>query len=171
MAGQKFLIPGAAGFPDVLAAVQASAGAADAGKIPALNASGFIDPTMMNGVGPDQLASVLASEAIAAGAIVNLYNNSSVINVRNADASAASRGKIAIGYAPAAILNAASGAVYMSGIITGLSGLTIMSAYFLGAAGALTTTVNTTAGQTNQFVGWALSATTLLFRPGIPFLN
>src|SRR5687768_2697758 len=54
-------------------ATVASAGAGDSGKAVLLNGSGQLDPTVMpTGVGADT-ASVLASENLAAGDIVNIY--------------------------------------------------------------------------------------------------
>jgi hypothetical protein len=74
---------------------------ADAGKIPALDGGGKFDSTMMPaGLGSDSKA-VLASEAIAAGSLVDVYNNAGTLNVRKADATAS--GKEANGFCNAAI--------------------------------------------------------------------
>lgn len=96
----------------------ASAGAGDAGKIVALDASGKIDSTMMpSGVGSDS-KSMTASEALSAGDIVNVHDSSGA-KVRKADATAT--GKNAVGFAPSAISNGASGTINFEGTISGLS--------------------------------------------------
>jgi hypothetical protein len=146
------------------AAVATSAGAADAGKIPALDAGGKFDSTMMPvGLGSDSKSGILASEAIAAGSLVNVYNNAGVLNVRKADATAA--GKEANGFALAAISNAQTGTIYFEGTITGLTGLTPGTRYYLSAAtpGTATLTPPSASGNVIQFVGVSLSATEITF--------
>lgn len=139
--------------------IQTSAGAGSAGAIPALNAAGQIDSTMLPA---SNSISFTASEAIAAGALINLWSNAGTINIRNADQTAT--GKQADGYAPSAIASAATGTVVLSdGLITGLSGLTVGSQYWLGTAGGVTTTPPSTAGYISQYVGKALTTTELDF--------
>jgi len=142
----------------------ASAGAGDAGKIVALDASGKIDSTMMpSGVGSDS-KSMTASESISAGDLVNIHDSSGA-KVRKADAASSS--KSAVGFAPSSIANAASGTVNFEGTISGLSGLTIGATYYLSTtAGGITATAPTGSGQIVQKVGVALSATELSFEPG-----
>ena len=142
----------------------ASAGAGDAGKIVALDASGKIDSTMMpSGVGSDS-KSMTASEAISAGDIVNVHDSSGA-KVRKADATAT--GKNAVGFAPSAISNGASGTINFEGTISGLSGLTIGATYYLATtAGGITATPPSGSGNVVQKVGTAISATELSFEPG-----
>lgn len=142
----------------------ASAGAADAGKIVALDAGGKIDTTMMpSGIGSDS-KTMTASEAISAGDIVNVHDSSGA-KVRKADAANSS--KLAVGFAPSAISNGASGTVNFEGTITGLSGLTIGATYYLSTtAGGITATAPTGSGNAVQKVGVAISATELSFEPG-----
>lgn len=72
-----------------VAGAQSSAGAASAGDIPALDESGSIDMSMMPvGLGADT-AAIAASEALAAGDFVNIWNSSGA-KVRKADATVAS---------------------------------------------------------------------------------
>ena len=140
--------------------VTTSSGAASAGQVPALNASGLIDPSMVPGYEQQTMA---ASEAIGAGALVNVWNNSGTANVRNADNSV--DGKRANGFAPAAIASGASGVVNLgTGIITGLSGLTPGIDYFLGTVGGIVATAPSTTGNVWQPVGRSLSATTFQFQ-------
>lgn len=145
-------------------AATTSAGAADANKIPALDATGKLDPTFMPaGLGSDSRAGVVASEAIAAGALVDVFSNAGVLNVRNA--SAATSGKECDGFVLAAIAQGATGTVYFEGTISGLTGLTIGNRCYLSAAtaGAVTQTPPAASGNVLQFVGVALSATEVTF--------
>ncbi|MFK3971124.1 hypothetical protein ACI2KS_10395 [Pseudomonas sp. NPDC087358] len=143
--------------------ITSSAGAADAGKIPALGADGKLDPTLYNaGSGPAS-RSIPASEAIAAGKLVNMYANAGVVNVRLADNS---NGRPAHGYVLAAVASSASATVYdLDGVNSQLTGLTPGSTYYLGTAGGVVTpaldATSATAGSIDQKIGVALSATEL----------
>lgn len=135
-----------------------SAGAADAGKIPALDSSGHFDPTLMPvGVGAD-VKIVLASENIGAGKYVNIYDNAGTANVRLADNS---NSREAHGYLKDAVISAANATVYFEGANDDLSGLVSGSRYFLGTAGGATVTPPTFAGGAtiSQLVGTAISST------------
>ena len=171
MAANAYLALDSNGLPTEVRGVQTSAGSGDVGKYPALNASGVLDTSFMPaGIGADSL-SVLASENIAAGDMVNVYNNSGTLNVRKADNTAASRGKLCNGFALSSITSGQSGTITFSGIATGLSSLTPGTILFLGATGAVTATPTTTPGNTLQEVGFALSATTMKFKLGTPYLR
>lgn len=140
-----------------------SAGAADSGKIVALNGAGQVDQTMMpTGVGPDT-TSLVASEALSAGDFVNVWNDAGTAKCRKADASAA--GKEADGYVLAAVSLAATALVYHEGGNTSVAGLAIGSRYYLSAAspGAATATPPDAAGNVLQYLGRAVSATKLVF--------
>lgn len=150
-------------------AIAASAGAGDANKIPRLDATGRIDPTMMPvGIGAET-KSVVSSENLSAGDLVNIYNNAGTLNVRKADGSAA--GKPADGFVLAATVSPAAATVYPEeAVITGLSGFTPGVDVFLSVvtAGLATATVPTGAAKVAQLVGKALSATEVIFRRGSP---
>lgn len=149
-------------------AAQTSAGAADANKIIRLDAAGKIDTTFLpTGVGPETRTTT-ASEALSAGNLVNLWNDAGTLKARKADAT--TTGKDANGFVLAGISSGATGTVYLEeGVISGLSGLTLGSIYYLHTtAGGLTTTVPSSSGNVVQEVGKALSATELLFRPRAP---
>jgi hypothetical protein len=143
---------------------QTSAGAGDSGKLVALNSAGDVDVTMMPpGIGANTFTGI-ASAAISAGMLVNIYNNAGTMNIRPADSTAV--GSMAHGYATAAITSGATGTVNLgAGAINGLSGLTIGSDYYLGAVGAVVTTPPATAGNVVQYVGIATSVTELDFQP------
>lgn len=168
MATQKFLaIDAASGNPVEVAPIQASAGAGSGGKIPALTDAGLLDLSMMPvGIGPDTL-SIITSEALVAGAQVNIWNNAGVKNVRNADASAASGGKPAHGFVLAAFGSGIAALVYFNGEITGLSGLTPGAPMFLSdvTPGQASATVVTISGHLLQRIGTAVDTTVIQFQP------
>jgi len=138
-----------------------SAGAGDAGKIPALDASGRLDTSMMPvGIGAD-IANVVASEALAAGDYVNIYDNAGTPNVRKASATDAT--KPAHGFVIAGFASAATATVYFRGANTGVTGKTTGTTYVLSAAtpGAVVDVASAPAATGNvlQVVGSATSPT------------
>ncbi len=141
-----------------------SAGAGDAGKIPALDSAGRLDNSMMPvGIGADT-ASIAASENLAAGDFVNVHNSTGA-KVRKADASTS--GKEADGFVLAAVTSGNNATVYFEGTNTQVTGLT-PGPVFLSAssAGAATGTAPSTAGQVVQRLGVATSATAVNFERG-----
>lgn len=160
MAAKKYLKQ-VSGDPTEQAATVVSAGVANDGDIPALDSTGHFDLSLLpTGVGPD-IEVVVASEALAAGALVNLWNNSGTLNVRNADASVAAGGKRAHGYVLAAVAGGGSASVYFLGRNTGVSGLTAGLRYFLSntTPGGYLSTAPSTSGHCIQSVGVSISAT------------
>jgi len=162
MAGQVFQAL-VSGLKKWVTAIQTSAGVGDAGKIPALNSAGQLDITMF----PSGLANTIiapASEDLAAGDAVNLWDNAGTISLRKADATSAS--KRAHGFTLAAFLSGATATAYKDGAITGLSGLTKGAEYYLsttpgGLAVAATIAGYTTSGNLIQHLGVAESASKL----------
>ena len=155
----KYLNVGTGGFPQEQNTIAASAGAADADKIVATNASGQIDSSFYPS-GLNIPKSFLASEAISARDLVNIHNNAGTANIRKADASTASAAKQAHGIALAAAAQNAQCSVLLGmGIVPGFSGLTPGATYFLSAAtpGGNTATPPATAGHTLQQIGVAVS--------------
>lgn len=171
-----------------------SAGAGDSGKIPALNASGILDDTIVNatvtssankivkldgsgrldvtvmptGIGADT-ASILASETLAAGDLVNIYNNASVANVRKADGSTS--GKEAHGFVLSAVTSGQNATVYFEGTNTQLTGLTPGIQYLSAStAGRTTATAPSGSGNVVQVVGLATSATAMNFEMELPII-
>ncbi len=140
--------------------VVVSAGAANDGDIPALDGTGRLDLSVMpSGIGAD-IVSAIASEALAAGDWVNLYNNAGVLTVRKADAT--TNGKPAMGYVLAAVLITGTAQVYLGGVNTQVSGKTNGQTQFLSTTpGASTTTAPTAAGNLVQTLGFATSATSI----------
>jgi len=161
----KYLEATAAGVVQEVQPVNTSAGAGDAAKIPELDAAGKLDASMIPaGFGGD-VETVVASENLAANDLVNIWDDAGTRKMRKADASL---GRLADGFVLAAVIAAASGSCYMDGTITGMTGLTIGSRYFLSgaAAGTATLTAPTTSTHHVQDVGKAISATELSFEPG-----
>jgi hypothetical protein len=142
-------------------------GAGDANKVPALDAAGKLPMAMMpTGVNNEAL-SIVASEAIAAGAFVNIYSNAGTLNIRNADNSAA--GKEAHGFVLAAVSSSATGTVYLpSSINTGQTGRTVGARQFLGTVGTAVETAPTASGTVVQIIGQATATTTVVFNPHPP---
>jgi hypothetical protein len=194
MAGNKY-IKNNAGVLTEEASLQTSAGAGDAGRIPALNTSGILDATIVNstttsagagssgklaaldgsgrldttmlpvGIGADT-AVVLASEALAAGDLVNIWNNTGTANARKADATTS--GKEAHGFVLAAVSNGANATVYFEGSNTSVTGRTPGKQFLSTTPGTSTTTAPSTAGNVVQIVGFATSATSMNFQSGTP---
>lgn len=131
-----------------------SAGAADAGKIVALDAGGKIDPTML----PAQdVTSIVASEALNAGDYVNIWNDGGVRKIRKADST---NDRPAHGFVKSAVLSAASGTVYFEGGNPGVSGRTIGARQYLSASGGVQETPPVLPTDViHQFLGVAVSAT------------
>jgi len=144
-----------------------SAGAGNAGDIVALDSNGKLDNSVMPvGIGADT-AQIEASENISASELVNVYENAGESNIRKADATSA--GKEASGYVLESVTSGQPGTVYFEQIITGLSGLTPGAKYYLSTTpGAITTTPPSGSGNVVQYIGRALSETTLQFQPGPP---
>lgn len=168
MAGDKYLIQ-SAGTLTEKQSPQTSAGAGDAGKLPALDTSGRLDSSFMpTGIGADT-ASLVASEALSANDLVNVWNSSGTPKIRKADASTS--GKEAHGFVLSAVSSGASGTVYFEGTNSGLTGLTA-GVLFLSAAtpGAATATAPSGSGNIVQRVGVATAATAFNFDMGTPIV-
>lgn len=163
---QKFLRI-LAGVIAELEALVTSGGAGDAGKIVATDSTGKLDQSLMPvGMGADTKI-LVASENLAAGDKVNIWNDAGTAKARKADATTA--GKEANGFVLAAVSLGNNATVYFDGTNTQLSGLTPGAVYYLATvAGQITTTPPSGSGNVVQRVGRALSATELSFEPGEP---
>lgn len=164
----KYLRIGTTGLPTEEATVLNSAGSGDAGKIPELDNTGRLTNSVMPvGIGAD-VKVANTGEALSAG---NLVYISAAGTVFKADANAVD--KAAIGFVLASSASGASATVYFEGTITGLTGLTAGTRYFLSdtATGGTTTTIPTNPGDIVQLVGTAISATELSFEPQPPIVR
>lgn len=134
-------------------------------KIVATGPSGTIDASFLPaGIGMD-IVVVPASEALSAGAQVNLYQSTGTgnpTNARNADSATGAAGKRVDGFVLTSVASGNNASVYRSGMNTALTGLTPGLPYWLGASGAATATIPPeTSGTTAQRLGVAINATTL----------
>lgn len=135
--------------------------AGQAGKIPALDATGRIDPTLMPvGIVADTYSGTAFETLSAASPFVYVRPDGQVAN-----ASAASGGNPTIGFVLANVATAGTALVYFEGRVTGLSGLTVGTRYYLSdtTPGGLTATPVSGTGKLHQYLGRAVSATTLAF--------
>lgn len=140
-----------------------SAGAGDSGKLPALDAAGRLDASMLPvGLGPDT-AAITTSEALTAGAYVNIWNSTGA-KVRNADATTA--GKDAMGFVLASFASGAVATVYFEGTNTSVTGQTPGKVFLSTTPGVGTTTPPSAAGNVVQLLGFAASPTAVNFNAG-----
>lgn len=140
-------------------------GVENANKIPALNASGEFDLTMMpTGIGPETKV-LPASEALSAGNLVNIFDDSGTLKCRKADATS---DKPADGFVLSAVDSGSNATIYVDGINTGLTSLTPGAEYYLSkTAGGITTDISGyTTNNIIQFVGKSTDATELDFVRG-----
>ena len=179
------------------AALTTSAGATDANKIPALNASGVLDPTIINakatsagagdagkvvqldgsgrldnsvmpvGIGADTKV-MIASEALAAGDFINVWSDASAFKVRNADATTG--GKRAHGFVLSSVASGANATVYFEGENTAVTGMTPGDVFLGTTAGRAQAAAPTASGQAVQRIGVATSATSVNFEPSQPIV-
>lgn len=144
--------------------VQSSAGAGNAGDVPVLDESGRLDNSMMPvGIGADT-ATIAASEGLAAGDWVNVWNDGGAAKVRKADATTA--GKEVHGFVLSAVTSGNPATVYFEGTNTQVTGQTPGPVYLQTTAGTGGTTVPSAAGNVVQQVGVATSSTAVNFERG-----
>lgn len=161
MPGDKYLY-NETGTHAEKAAIQTSAGAADAGKIIAANSSGVLDTTLMPPGVQVESTSAPAFENLVAGDFVNFFSDSGTLKVRKADASGGVA-KQADGFVIAAVTAPAAATVYYGNRNTFRSGMTPGAIQFLSATPGLTTgTSPSTTNHITQKLGKALSATEML---------
>lgn len=164
MAAKKFLRLVAGVFTEVAATVT-SAGAGSDGDLVALDSTGRLDNSVMPvGIGADT-KTIAASEALAAGDWVNVWNSTGA-KVRKADATTA--GKEAHGFVLAAVSSGANALVYFEGTNTQVSGQTPGPVYLQTTAGTGGATIPSASGNVVQNLGVALSATEVNFERGTP---
>lgn len=143
--------------------ITTSAGAGDASKMIQTDANGLIDPSLMpTGIVADQVTAN-ANGTITARDLVYLEAAGTI-----ARASAAAAGNQCIGWATSSVTTGQPVTMQLEGKITGLTGLTVGSRYYLSdvtPGGLLVSPGPSGAGKLGQFVGTALSATVLNFEP------
>ncbi len=145
--------------------VQTSAGAGNAGDLVSLDDSGRIDNSMMPvGIGADT-STITASETLAAGDWVNVWDNSGA-KVRKADATTA--GKEAHGFVLSAVTSGNPATVYFEGTNTQVSGQTPGPVFLQTTAGTGGATIPSASGNVVQQIGVAVSATAVNFERSVP---
>lgn len=146
--------------------VQTSAGAGNAGDIVALDDTGRLDNSMMPvGIGADT-AVIAASESLAAGNWVNVWNDTGTAKVRKADATTA--GKEVHGFVLSAVTSGNPATVYFEGTNTQVTGQTPGPVYLQTTAGTGGTTIPSASGNVVQQIGVAVSATAVNFERNAP---
>lgn len=151
----KFLA-NVAGLPTEIEATEASTGAAEAGDLVALDATGKLDSTLLPvGIGADT-QSIIAFEALAAGDFVNVFDDGGTPSVRKADAS---NGRAAHGFVLAAATAGVATDVYFEGTntqVTGLAGgFVYLSGTTPGTGQSAPETNATIPGGISQIIGFA----------------
>lgn len=159
MAGDKYL-SNVNGFPTEVAATQVSTGVANANDVVALDANGKIDISLLpTGIAADT-AILPATEALAAGNWVNIYDSGSgTFSCRKADA-AGGVAKMAHGFVLAAVASAANATIYFEGSNNQVTGMTPGNVWLSATTPGLgTNTPPTGSGQIVQPLGTATGAT------------
>jgi len=150
------------GLRTLATAIAQSTGATDASKVISTNSAGKLDASFLpSGIGL-QTEAMIAGESLAAGDFVNIFDNSGTRNCRKADAS---NGRMAQGYVLEAVSSGQNATVYKTGSNPALSGLTPGQLRYLSptTAGTSTATAPSASGQIIQVLGYAESATSILF--------
>ena len=132
-----------------------STGASEAGDIVALDNTGRLDNSVLPvGIGADT-AVIEASENLAAGDFVNIWNDSGVVKVRKADATTA--GKQAHGFVLASVTATDPATVYFEGSNTQAGGTLVGGEVYLSTTpGIPTSTAPTGSGNVQQVVGFCV---------------
>ena len=161
MAVDKY-IKQTAGEMEEKAFIVTSAGVGDAGKGVGLDATGKLDATVMpSGIGAATIVAP-ASENLAIGDFINLFDDAGTIKARKANAT--NNTKPAHGFVKVAVTSGSNATVYVEGYNNVLVGLTVGSKYFLSTTGGQAVTVApSTTGNILQFLGYAVSTTTVNF--------
>lgn len=164
MAANKYLSISGDHQLEVLATV-VSAGVGNANQIVALDATGHLDPSVLpSGITPDQLLGT-SNGSITAKDICYVETAGTITR-----ASAASGTPHAgLGWALTSVATGAPITIQLQGIIAGLSGLTPGARYFLSNVTPGGIIIGSSApaatGELWQYIGTALTATTLQFEP------
>lgn len=140
-----------------------SAGVGNAGQIPALDANGLLDPSVMpSGITPDQKAGT-SNGAITAKDLVYMEAAGTIARA----SAAAGTPHRCDGWATTSVATGQPVIMQLEGKISGLTGLVAGTKYFLSntTAGGLTATPPSATGEMWQYVGTAMSTTELNFEP------
>lgn len=162
MSALKFLTV-VSGIKKIVSAITSSAGITDANKILATDATGKLSASFLPPGIDLSVETIIASEDLAAGDYVNIWDDAGDRSVRKADAATA---KSAHGYVLAAVTTGDDATVYITGLNDQLSGFTPGAKLYLSATTPGTATATPpaeTSGYINQVLGVAASATSSRF--------
>lgn len=166
----KKYIENSSGVLQEVEATVTSTGVSEAGDLVALDANGKIDTTVLpTGVGADTV-SLEASENLAAGDLINIWDDGGTTKIRKANAGAV--GTQAHGFVLSAVTSGQNGLVYFEGNNNQVSGLTGGTLYYVDdtVSGGLNATAPSDAGDIVQRAGIATSATSLNVEFGQPII-
>lgn len=145
-----------------------SAGAGDAGKIVALDATGKIDNSILPvGIGKDT-QQISATENISPGGWINVFNNAGAFGVRKADGTTI--GKECHGFILDAATTGNPVTVYFEGTNTQVTGQTPGVVFLSTTAGQGTANAPNASGNVVQRLGVATSATSVSFEAAQPIV-
>jgi len=163
VANQKFLTKGSGVFAEAQA-ISTSGGAGDAGKIPALDATGRLAENMMpSGVSAETQVCKAGTGGLAENDVVYIHLVTVTLTADKADATDAT--KRAQGYVKAAVSEGEDATVYLDGVLPGI-GLTPGAKYYLTTTpGTVSVTPPSGSGNMVQCVGEAVSETGIKFDP------
>ena len=136
--------------------------AGDVNKLGLLDAAGKWPTAMIPG-GTDANTAVLTVKEALASAGAFVYFDETAGGVKKAVNTDGA--KQALGYALTAAGFDSTTTIYFEGKNTALTGLVAGKRYYLGTAGVATATPPTATGSVVQFLGVAISTTTLVFEP------
>jgi hypothetical protein len=168
MAAEKFLQNSGGQIIEVAGATTAAAN-----RIVSTGADGLLSLTLMPvGVAAD-VETMIASETLTAGHLVNIWNDSGTRKMRKADCS---NGRRAHGFVLAGVTSGESGVCYKDSTITSVTlGLADMgSPVYLSTGGTFSTTAPSTAGYISQEIGYCVlgsgtaSSGSIAFEPQQP---
>lgn len=147
-------------------ATVSSTGEAEAGDIVALDATGRIDTSMMPvGIAAD-VKVLVASEDLAAGDFINIYDDSGTPKCRKADAST---NKPAHGYVLTGVTNGNNASIHFEGMNNQVTGMTAGRVYLSAATpGKAVSTAPSSSEDIVQVLGIAVSATEINVELGEP---
>lgn len=141
--------------------VSVSTGVSEAAKIIETDASGRIDISFLPAaIGPEG-KNITASEALAAGDFVNVWDDAGTPKIRKANATTV--GKRADGFVIAGVASGAVGFVYLRGLNDQVAGAVAGLVFLSTTPGGFTPTAPTVAGNIVQKIGTAVSATEISF--------
>jgi hypothetical protein len=146
--------------------IVSTTGVSDAGKIVQTDSGGLLDPSLFPAGVLAQSKVLPASEDLAAGDFVNVWDDTGTPKVRLATASTS--GKEAHGFVLASVSSGGNATVYFEGQNTQVTGATAGNVFLSAATpGGFTSTPPSGTGKIVQRIGTAVAATSIDFEQGL----